>query len=97
MGKQPVSKPVRNYIYAKDSKGQRIDDLPTLDIPEDELLPDIIPEGALKPNDLIGPSFLLDPDEDGQRLQANIVKKVITFDDETESKIKAHFVCEVAV
>ena len=96
MGQQPVSRPVRNYIYAKDSKGQRVDDLPTLDIPEDDLLPDVIPEGHLKPDNLIGRSFLLDPDEDRQHLRANIVKKIIMFDDEKESKIKTHYLCEVA-
>ena len=86
MGQQPVSKHVKNCIYEIDSQGKRVDDLPTLDIPE----------GSLKPDDLIGRSFLLDPDEDGQRLRENIVKKIIRLDDETESKIKTHFLCEVA-
>ena len=50
----PGSKPVRNCIYAKDSQGQRVEDLPTSDE---------APEGPLKPDELIGRSFLLEPDE----------------------------------
>ena len=42
MGQQPASRPVRNIIYAKDSKGQRVDDMPTLDIPEEDLIPTVI-------------------------------------------------------
>ena len=81
----PVSKPVKNCIYEKGSDGARLPDVPTLDVPE----------GQLGPDELIGRSFLLDADEDGQRLRANIVKKIITFDDETQEKIKTHFLCEV--
>ena len=69
MDQKPVSKPIKNCVYEKDSQGQRVEDLPTLDIP---------PDGQLSPDDLIGRSFLLDADEDGQRLRADIVKKIIT-------------------
>ena len=64
-----MSKLVPNCIYEKDSNGQRVDDLPTSDE---------APEGPLKPDELIGRSVLLDPDENGQRLRANIVRKIET-------------------
>ena len=85
-GHPPSSKPVQNFIYLKDDNGQRVDDLPTCDE---------APEGTLSPDELVGRSFLLDPDEDGQRLWANIVRKIETYDEETQKIIKTHFLCEV--
>jgi hypothetical protein len=82
----PLYKSVKNCIYVKDVQGQRVDDLPTSDE---------APDGPLQPDDLIGRSFLLEPDDNGQRLRANIVRKIETFDEETQEKIKTHFLCEV--
>ena len=81
----PMSKPVENFIYFKDRQGQRVDNVPTIDEPE----------GKLTPDDLVGRSFLLEPDTVGQRLRAKIVKKIETIDEETQEKIKTHFLCEV--
>jgi hypothetical protein len=53
----PVSKPVQQVIYEKDKDGLRVDNLPTVDE---------APDGKLGPDELIGRSFLLEPDEDGQ-------------------------------
>ena len=63
-----------------------MDDLPTLDE---------APDGPLKPDELIGRSFLLEPDANGQQLRANIVRKIQTFDEETQAILKTHFLCEV--
>ena len=82
----PVSKPVKNCIYVKDSEGQRMEDTPT---------GDKAPDGPLQPDELVGRSFLLEPNEDGQRLRANIVRKIKTFDEETDEKINTHFLCAV--
>ena len=62
---------------------------------EDTPTGDEAPDGPLQPDELVGRSFLLEPDEDGQRLRANIVRKIETFDEETDEKIKTHFLCEV--
>ena len=56
---------------------------------------DEAPSGPLQSDELVGRSFLLEPDENGQRLWANIVRKIETFDEETQEKIKTHFLCEV--
>jgi hypothetical protein len=82
----PVSKPVQQVIYEKDKDGLRVDNLPTVDE---------APDGILGPDELIGRSFLLEPDEDGQRLRANIVKKIITYDENVEKELKTQFLCEV--
>ena len=74
----PVSKHVKNCIYVKDSEGHRVEDTPT---------GDEAPDGPLQPDELVGRSFLLEPDEDGQRLRENIVRKIETFDEETDEKI----------
>ena len=86
MDSHPVSKPIKNCIYEKDGTGQRVDDSPTVDE---------APDGPLQPDELVGRSFLLESDENGQRLRANIIRKIETFDDETQEKIKTHFLCEV--
>jgi hypothetical protein len=56
---------------------------------------DEAPDGLLQPDELVGRSFLLEPDKNGQRLRANIVRKIETFDEETQEKIRTHFLCEV--
>ena len=82
----PMSKPVQNCIYEKDSNGQRVEDLPTTTE---------APDGIIQPDELVGRSFLLEPDKNGQILRANIVRKIETFDEETQEKIRTHFLCEV--
>jgi hypothetical protein len=79
----PVSKTIKNCIYEKDGNEHRVEDLP----PDDE-----VHYGPLKPDDLVGRSFLLEPDENGQRLRPNIVRKIITFNEETDN---IHFLCHV--
>ncbi len=65
----PVSKPVKNCDDTKDKDGQREEDMPTSDE---------APEGPLKPEELVGRSFLLEPNEQGERLRANIVRMIET-------------------
>ena len=86
MDSHPGSKTVKNCIYAKYSQRQRVEDLPT---------GDEAPEGPFKPDELIGRPLLLEPDENGQRLRANIVRKIEIFDEATQEKLKTHFLFEV--
>jgi uncharacterized membrane protein YgcG len=78
---QPVVKTVRAITYRQndaDDPLSRDDVLPT-DAPS--------PQGPLTPDELIGRSFLLEEDEDGQRLKAKIVKKIIAYDEEVQKEI----------
>jgi hypothetical protein len=76
-----MSEPVQNCIHKQDTKGQRVDKLPT----DDEA-----PDGPLGPDEFIGRSFLLEHDNNGQSLRANIIGKIGTFDEETQQKIETH-------
>ena len=61
----PVPKPIVNCIYGKGADGQRVDHLPTADISE----------GKSSPDDLVGRSFRLDPDEEtDEKLKTNSLR-----------------------
>ena len=62
---------------------------------EDRPTSDEAPEGPLKPEELVGRSFLLEHNEEGERLRANIIRMIETYDDETQEKINTHFLCEI--
>ena len=67
---QPVAKPVQSFIRL----AHQPDDLvPT----EPQPL-----QGSLTPDELIGRSFLLEPDEDGKRSRAIIVRKLVEHDNQ---------------
>jgi hypothetical protein len=72
-----VSKPLQ-YIYSKNdpTNGDTADDPTNGDAP-----------GPIKPEDILGRSILLEPDEDGQRLCANIVRQIDRMDEMTNKKI----------
>ena len=62
---------------------------------EDRSTSDEAPEGPLEPDESVGRSFLLEPNEDGERLRANIVRMIESYDDEAQEKVKTHFLCAV--
>jgi hypothetical protein len=71
MIQSPSDKPVQSFVRLSHEGDEAVPTDPAL-------------SGILLPDELIGRSFLLDEDEDGQRLRATIVKKIIEIDAETK-------------